>query len=117
MAVAFNLDLYKEPLLFLGVAGVVVPLFRRIRVSPVLGFLVAGMLIGPHVLGRLDAVAPVDVPFLAKDDRIVAIAEFGVVFLLFTIGLELSLERLRVLRPAPPYSSPDAFAAWPRAKP
>ena len=98
MSAAFDLDLYKEPLLFLGVAGIVVPLFRRIRVSPVLGFLVAGMLIGPHVLGRLDAVAPVEVPFLAKDDKIAAIADFGVVFLLFTIGLELSLERLRVLR-------------------
>jgi CPA2 family monovalent cation:H+ antiporter-2 len=98
LSAAFDLDLYKEPLLFLGVAGVVVPLFRRIRVSPVLGFLVAGMLIGPHVLGRLDSVAPVEVPFLAKDDKIAAIADFGVVFLLFTIGLELSLERLRVLR-------------------
>ena len=46
---------YKAPLLFLGVAGVVVPLFRRLRINPVLGFLVAGMAIGPNVLGRLDA--------------------------------------------------------------
>jgi CPA2 family monovalent cation:H+ antiporter-2 len=88
---------YKAPLLFLGVAGVVVPLFRRLRVNPVLGFLVAGMVIGPHVLGRLDAFSPIKAPFLSGES-IAPIAEFGVVFLMFNIGLELSLERLLLMR-------------------
>jgi CPA2 family monovalent cation:H+ antiporter-2 len=94
----FDLDPYKTPLLFLIVAGVVVPLFRRLRISPVLGFLLAGMAIGPHVLGRIDTLAPFQLPFLAGGESIEAVASFGVVFLLFNIGLELSLERLRLLR-------------------
>jgi len=94
----FDLEPYKAPLLFLGVAGVVVPLFRRLRVSPVLGFLIAGMLIGPHALGRLDALLPFNVPVLANTENVAAIASFGVVFLMFNIGLELSLERLVLLR-------------------
>ncbi len=98
MAAHFDLEPYKAPLLFLLVAGVVVPLFRRLRVSPVLGFLVAGMVVGPHVLGRIDEIVPFDVPFLAKSANIASIAELGVVFLMFNIGLELSLERLHLLR-------------------
>ena len=98
MAAHFDLEPYKTPLLFLGVAGVVVPLFRRLRVSPVLGFLVAGMAIGPHVFGRLDKLAGVNLPFLAGGESIGPVAEFGVVFLMFNIGLELSLERLHLLR-------------------
>ncbi len=98
MAAHFDLEPYKAPLLFLSVAGVVVPLFRRLRVSPVLGFLIAGMLIGPHVLGRLDALLPFRLPFLANNENVAAIAAFGVVFLMFNIGLELSLERLVLLR-------------------
>jgi CPA2 family monovalent cation:H+ antiporter-2 len=98
LAPHFDLEPYKAPLLFLGVAGVVVPLFRRLRVSPVLGFLVAGMLVGPHVMGRIDELVPFDVPFMTKNVNLDAIAEFGVVFLLFNIGLELSLERLHLLR-------------------
>ena len=88
---------YKAPLLFLGVAGVVVPLFRRFRINPVLGFLVAGMAIGPNVLGRLDAFSPIKAPFLSGEG-IAPIAAFGVVFLMFNIGLELSLERLLLMR-------------------
>jgi monovalent cation:H+ antiporter-2, CPA2 family len=93
----FDMEPYEAPLLFLGVAGVVVPLFRRLRISPVLGFLVAGMVIGPHVLGRLDAFMPIRAPFLSGES-IAPIAEFGVVFLMFNIGLELSLERLLLMR-------------------
>ena len=54
------------------------------------------MLIGPHGLGRLNAFLPV--PFLDKTARIAVLAEFGVVFLMFNMGLELSLERLVLLR-------------------
>ncbi len=98
MVASFDVEPYKAPLLFLGVAGVAVPLFRRLRISPVLGFLIAGMLIGPHVLGRLDGLLPFQVPVLANTENVAAIASFGVVFLMFNIGLELSLERLTLLR-------------------
>jgi len=94
----FDLAPYQAPLLFLVAAGVVVPLFKKLRLSPVLGFLLAGMLIGPHGLGRIDSLMPVPIPFLAKTERIAELAEFGVVFLMFNMGLELSLERLVLLR-------------------
>ncbi|HJQ56959.1 MAG TPA: cation:proton antiporter [Vineibacter sp.] len=97
MAVA--LEPYKDALLFLATAGLVVPLFHRLRISPVLGFLAAGVALGPHALGRLAG----DLPWLRyvtidNTDRIAHLAEFGVVFLLFTMGLELSWERLVVMR-------------------
>ncbi|WP_296709486.1 cation:proton antiporter [Rhodoblastus sp.] len=98
MIAQFDMEPYKAPLLFLGVAGVAVPLFRRLRVSPVLGFLIAGMVIGPHVMGRLDALLPFNLPFLANSEGVAAVASFGIVFLMFNIGLELSLERLVLLR-------------------
>ncbi len=99
MAVAPSPEVYKELILFLGTAGVVVPLFHRLRISPVLGFLGAGALLGPYGLGRF---VP-DVPWLnwftiASREETTHLAEFGVVFLLFTIGIELSWERLRILR-------------------
>lgn len=90
---------YKDLVLFLAVAGVVVPLFRRWQVSPILGFLGAGVLLGPHALGALAARAPWLAPLsISAPDEVAALAEFGVVFLLFTIGLELSWERLRRMR-------------------
>ncbi len=95
----FDLAVYKEALLFLVTAGVVAPLFFRIHVSPVLGYLLAGVALGPFGLGRLaertpwlEALALTDV---ASIDRLAA---FGVVVLLFTIGLELSFERLKRMR-------------------
>lgn len=90
---------YKDAVLFLATAGIVVPLFRRWNLSPILGFLAAGVVLGPFGLGALAGQFPwlaavtVDNP---KD--IQQLAEFGVVFLLFMIGLELSWERLRLMR-------------------
>jgi CPA2 family monovalent cation:H+ antiporter-2 len=88
----------KEVLLFLATAGVVVPLFRRLKVSPVIGFLGAGVLLGPHGLGGFSNHPWLDFFQLENTQRIAKIAEFGVVFLLFMIGLELSYERLTRLR-------------------
>src|ERR687889_815747 len=83
----------------LATAGVVVPLFHRLRVSPVLGFLGAGALLGPYGLGRLVPEHPWLAAFtIANGEEISHLAEFGVVFLLFTLGIELSWERLRTLR-------------------
>jgi CPA2 family monovalent cation:H+ antiporter-2 len=94
-----DLSLYKEALLFLATAGVVAPLFFRLRVSPVLGFLLAGILLGPYGLGRLAGGAQwLNALAISNVDAIDHIAAFGVVVLLFTMGLELSFERLRRMR-------------------
>ncbi len=92
-------SLYREALLFLGTAGVVAPLFVRMRISPVLGYVLAGALLGPYGLGRLATRAPWLRGALLTDlEPIGRLAEFGVVTLMFTIGLELSFERLKSLR-------------------
>lgn len=90
---------YKEVLLFLITAGIVVPLFQRLRLSPVLGFVAAGVLLGPFGLGRLANVWPqVEAISILNVSDIAKVAELGVAFLLFMIGLELSFDRLRRLR-------------------
>lgn len=90
---------YKDVVLFLATAGVVVPLFRRWRVSPILGFLGAGVVLGPYGLGALAGSLPWLAAVTIENPQDVAqLAEFGVVFLLFMIGLELSWERLRLMR-------------------
>jgi CPA2 family monovalent cation:H+ antiporter-2 len=99
VAAPIETDTYREVLLFLGTAGVIVPLFRRLRISPVLGFIAAGTALGPFGLGRLAK----DVPWLAhltisNVDQIGTVAELGVVFLLFMIGLELTWDRLVRMR-------------------
>ncbi|HEX4768091.1 MAG TPA: cation:proton antiporter [Lichenihabitans sp.] len=89
----------REALLFLATAGVVVPVFTRLRVSPVLGFLLAGIGLGPFGLGALAHDGPILAELAITDPaRIEGVAEFGVVFLLFMVGLELSFERLSRLR-------------------
>lgn len=90
---------YKDLVLFLATAGIVVPLFRRWRISPILGFLGAGVVLGPYGLGALSREIGWLGAFTIDDPVEVAqLAEFGVVFLLFMIGLELSWERLRRMR-------------------
>ncbi len=89
----------RDLILFLVAAGVVVPLFSRLRVSPVLGFLAAGVLLGPWGLGRLaDEIPLAGLLTISDPEEIDIVAELGVVLLLFSIGLELSLERLKRLR-------------------
>ena len=89
----------KGLIIFLVVAGVVVPLFHRARIGTVLGFLIAGVVLGPHGLGRLDNTHPW-LHYITFDnpEQAAALAEFGIVVLLFLLGLELSLQRLWQLR-------------------
>jgi CPA2 family monovalent cation:H+ antiporter-2 len=90
---------YKDLVLFLATAGVVVPLFKRFKISPILGFLGAGVALGPFGLGALTDRAPwLAALTVSRPEDIAPLAEFGVVFLLFMIGLELSWERLRLMR-------------------
>ena len=90
---------YKDLVVFLAAAGVMVPLFNRLRISPILGFLAAGVLLGPDGLARLADTAPW-LSWLTISDaaQIRSLSELGVAFLLFMIGLELSWERLKSMR-------------------
>ncbi|MCB1829496.1 MAG: cation:proton antiporter, partial [Gammaproteobacteria bacterium] len=74
-------------LILLAAAVVAVPLFQRLGLGAVLGFLVAGAAVGPWGFGFIDAV-----------EEIRHLAEFGVVFLLFIIGIELKPARLWIMR-------------------
>lgn len=89
----------KDVLVFLAAAGLVVPLFHHARISAVLGFLLVGVAVGPYGLGQFAAAYPW-IRYLTIEDqsRVETFAEFGVVFLLFLIGLEMSIERLWALR-------------------
>jgi CPA2 family monovalent cation:H+ antiporter-2 len=84
-----DLGFLSEALVFLIAAVVFGPLFQRLRAGPILGFLVGGVVIGPHALG-----------LVAETETTRHLAELGVVFLLFAIGLELSWERLVTMRRA-----------------
>ncbi len=99
MAAELDPENYKDVVLFLATAGIVAPLFRRLKISPILGFLGAGVVLGPFGLGALANQVPWLGAFTIENPAEIAqLAEFGVVFLLFMIGLELSWERLRLLR-------------------
>src|SRR5215467_1191472 len=94
-----DISFYKQALIVLGAAGVVIPLFHRLRVSPVLGFMLVGIVVGPFGFASLIPHLPwlsaitIGTPALMEP-----IAQLGVVLLLFMIGLELSFERLWVMR-------------------
>jgi monovalent cation:H+ antiporter-2, CPA2 family len=99
MTAAGDLATYKDALLVLGTAGVVVPLLHRYGVSTVLAFLLTGAFLSPGGLGALTGYLP-SLSWLTITDpeRLAKFAEWGVVFLLFLIGLELSFERLSTMR-------------------
>jgi CPA2 family monovalent cation:H+ antiporter-2 len=88
-----------QALLFLGAACIVIPAMRKARLSTVMGFLIIGVAMGPHVLGRLAAEAPWLGAFELEDaEPTMLLGELGIVFLLFIIGLEVSFERLWALK-------------------
>jgi monovalent cation:proton antiporter-2 (CPA2) family protein len=81
------MNLLEQAAIFLVTAVIVVPLFRRMQLGAVLGYLVAGAIIGPWGFG-----------LIADADATLSFAELGVVLLLFLIGLELEPSRLWALR-------------------
>src|SRR6478736_4676364 len=90
---------YRDIVLFLATAGIVVPIFRRWKFSSVLGFLGACVLLGPYGLGALHAFFPwLSYLTIENPAAVEQIGGFGVVFLMFMIGLELSWERLLTMR-------------------
>lgn len=76
-----------EPLIFLAAAVIAVPIFRRLKLGSVIGYLAAGIIIGPACLG-----------LFADQQSVLNVAELGVVMLLFIIGLELKPTRLWSMR-------------------
>jgi len=94
-----NLNAYSDALVVLGTAGILVPLLRKARINPVLAYLGAGALLGPHGLGAfLDAIPALYWVTITDANSVAGISELGVVFLLFLIGLELPFHRLVALR-------------------
>jgi len=90
---------YGDVVLFLATAGVGVPVLRRWHISPILGFRSAGVVLGPYGLGALRSSVPwLRYLTIGNPLEMAQLAEFGVVFLLFTIGLGLSWERLWTMR-------------------
>jgi monovalent cation:H+ antiporter-2, CPA2 family len=90
---------FSDALVILGAAGIVIPAFARFRISPVIGFILVGALVGPFGLGRLVPQAPwLYWVTISEPDAIEPFAELGIVLLLFAIGLELSLRRLWEMR-------------------
>ncbi len=89
----------RETLLFLALAGILIPLLARLRINQVVGFLAAGALFGPFGLGLFAANHPwLSYVSFARAQGVGALAELGVMFLMFMIGLELSAARLWSLR-------------------
>ena len=89
----------REILLFLALAGILIPLLQRLRINQVLGFLAVGALLGPFGLGRMaQDFAPLGLFTFPNNDNVAMLAELGVLFLMFMIGLELSAARLWAMR-------------------
>jgi len=89
----------SDTLTILGAAGIVIPAFARLRISPIIGFILVGILAGPHGLGTLVGRYPwLEAVTITNPAAIEPFAEFGIVLLLFAIGLELSFKRLVTMR-------------------
>ena len=99
MAIGLQNEGFSDALVILGAAGLVIPAFARFRISPVIGFILVGVLVGPAGLGALVPRAPWLYYLTISDpEAIEPFAEFGIVLLLFSIGLELSFRRLWAMR-------------------
>ena len=99
MSGAVDFATYKETLIVLGTAGLIIPAMQRLRISPIVGYLAAGAILGPFGLGTLVANHPwLQMVTISDNTGLSAIAELGIVFLMFIIGLELSFQRLFTLR-------------------
>jgi len=89
----------SDTLTILGAAGIVIPTFARFKINPVIGFILVGIIAGPFGLGALaDRYPWLDWISISNPEGIERFAELGIIFLLFSIGLELSFRRLVGMR-------------------
>ncbi len=99
MAFEMNSHAFSDSLVILGAAGLVIPAFARFRVSPVIGFILVGLLVGPAGLGTMvDRYPWLYYITITEPASIRPFAELGIILLLFSIGLELSFRRLWTMR-------------------
>jgi CPA2 family monovalent cation:H+ antiporter-2 len=95
----FSTSGLSDALVILGAAGIVIPAFARIRISPVIGFILIGILVGPSGLGGMSDRLPwLNYVTISNSEAIEPFAELGIILLLFSIGLELSFRRLWGMR-------------------
>ncbi len=89
----------SDALVILGAAGIVIPVFARFRITPIIGFILIGVLVGPYGLGSLVERIPwLYYITISNAEGLTPFADFGIVLLLFAIGLELSFNRLWQMR-------------------
>ena len=89
----------SDALVILGAAGIVIPAFARLKISPIIGFIIVGIIAGPSGLGTLTGQYPWLNAITITDRAVVEpFAQFGIILLLFAIGLELSFKRLMSMR-------------------
>src|SRR5688500_233191 len=101
MAGGFGGHGLSDTLTILGAAGIVIPAFARLKISPVIGFIIVGMIAGPFGLGGYaDEHRWLETITINDPEAIEPFAEFGIILLLFSIGLELSFRRLVAMRKA-----------------
>ena len=94
-----NSPVLSDALVILGAAGIVIPVFARFRITPIIGFILVGLAVGPFGLGRMVYEHPWLAHITITDpEGLKPFAEFGIILLLFTIGLELSFNRLWSMR-------------------
>lgn len=95
----FSTSGFSDALVILGAAGIVIPAFARFRISPIIGFILIGVLVGPFGLGAMAGKFPwLNYVTISNAEAIEPFAELGIVLLLFSIGLELSFRRLWSMR-------------------
>src|SRR4029079_710250 len=95
----FSTSGFSDALVVLGEAGIVIPAFTRLRISPVIGFILIGILVGPFFLGALtDRFPALNYISISDTERTEPFAELGIVLLLFSAGLHISFRRLQAMR-------------------
>lgn len=99
MALTLDSTGFSDALVILGAAGLVIPAFARARITPVIGFILVGILVGPFGLGAYVNQLPWLYYVSITDPAAIGpFAELGIILLLFSIGLELSFRRLWAMR-------------------
>ena len=88
-AAAHDVSFLQDLAIVMIVAGLVTVLFHRFKQPVVLGYILAGVIIGPHTP---------PFPLIANDETIKTLSELGVIFLMFSLGLEFSLRKLKTSR-------------------
>lgn len=95
----FSTSGFSDALVILLAAGIVIPAFARLKISPIIGFILIGVLVGPSALGAMtERYSWLNYVTISNPEAVAPFAELGIILLLFSIGLELSFRRLWSMR-------------------